>query len=311
MDANGVIKMLDVLYLAQYAEGLINEIPTVAPTAVLTINPTLTPTVPPTAGPTCGEFTDVTVYGYVYKSGNPLQGVHVILESGEILYTDTNGYYSFTIDGSTALSSVTFTVEYVNQWPVTRTVVNPGCGSVEAVDVYYNRQELTGELPGDIWFEQYEQMVVRLKPFITTILMNSGSQRAAAYLLSIIYDPSKISQDADIIAEEGGFITSINPGSVGRIVVAGFDVFGKDPLNAARFLTTSWRANTTVLFMIEIDTSELLDKVEKPIYPRGYTSWIRVVNYGDVNADDTVDIVDALLIAQKYVGLITTFPAEP
>ena len=33
--------------------------------------------------------------------------------------------------------------------------------------------------------------------------------------------------------------------------------------------------------------------------------------YADVNGDGSIDIIDALLVAQYYVGLIDTFPAQP
>jgi hypothetical protein len=342
VDTNGAVKMLDVLYIAQYADGIIPVIPTIAPTPIYTMDPSATPTVPPTAAPTCSEYTDVTVFGYVTKSGNPLQGANIILENKDIIHSDVNGYYSFTVPGTSTPTTITFTVEYINQWPVTRTVEIPGCGSVQATGVVYNRLELTGEIPGDIWFEQYERSVVRSKSFTTPILINSGDQPISAYLFSILYDQTKIGSVS--AAAEEGFITAYNSNTAGEIILAGFDVLGKGPGTAMRFANVTWTAYNTGLSMMALDASELIDVTATSIYSRGYASWVKVADYGDVNIDGNVDIVDALLvarnyigmpqpvffadaadvnasgyadivdallIAQRYVGIITKFPAEP
>jgi hypothetical protein len=311
VNIDGVIKMLDTLYIAQFADGTISEIPTIQPSPYSTSSGgSLPPTPPPITSPAppCTVCAEASIFGYVYSGSTPFKGARIILESGEIIQSNADGYYSFPITGACDDSTVTVTIESENQWPVTRTVVNPGCGSAEAGGVYYNRLEITGELTGDLWFEKYKQTVVRSKTFTTPILVNSGSQRVAAYVLDIEYNPSKVSlvttNGLGVTAGDIGFVASVNSGTVGNVRVAGFDSPGKGPGTASRFITASWKAEQTGLSMMAVDCRELIDETGASIFPRGYASYVTVVDFGDANANGKIDIIDALYVARSYIGIV-------
>jgi hypothetical protein len=339
------LTMLDALYIAQFAEGLIVEMPTVVPTVASTAIPSAAPTMPPTPDPNCVQCAEITVYGYVTNAGSPVQGAHVLVGAKIVSTTDSGGYYSFITAGTCwPTASVSFRISAPGYYPLNCTSPATACGSVRR-DVELQYQYVVGSYPGDMWIEPFEQTVVKTKPFVTTIWVDSRAQKLAAYHLSVTYDSTMLASTADVAVLANGFNTCVNANTAGKYSLVGIDVYGKGAETKTDFIASSWIATNPGISVMDIQIKELEDAAGSTVgNRRSFTSFVRVVDYGDANTDGKVDIVDALLvskyfiglnppgffadaadvnasgaadiidallIAQYYVGIISKFPAEP
>ena len=105
-----------------------------------------------------------------------------------------------------------------------------------------------------------------------------------------------------------GFVTAVNTDNdAGTSVLSGFDVSGTGPGRDLHLVTISFVAGDTAVSdnIISVEVSRLVDPETEPIgTPHGLNAVLHITEpaRGDVNEDGMVDIVDALLIAQTYVG---------
>lgn len=164
---------------------------------------------------------------------------------------------------------------------------------------------------GNVWIEPVNQTVKSGSIFQTEIHVCSD-QKVSAYGFDVTYNEALISVERNygvsgVEEGEDGFLSAVNSTEPGIIKISGFDVSGQYPGNDLRFLIIYWSAGSTegtVPLDISVDT--LVNEETNPIGdPTGIggTVIISNVTLGDVNSDGVIDIVDALLTSQHYVGL--------
>jgi hypothetical protein len=148
--------------------------------------------------------------------------------------------------------------------------------------------------------------------FITDITVNSGTQKVAAYGMTVSYDDSLISVDTEkgsdgVSPGADGFVSAVNSSNPGEVVVTGFDVSGVGPGSNLELFTVHWTAGTTAgTTEIYLEIDELVDPTTNTIgNPYSMSGQVQIIELllGDVDEDDDVDIIDALLVAQYYVNL--------
>jgi hypothetical protein len=186
--------------------------------------------------------------------------------------------------------------------------------------------------------------------FTNEVHVDTGNQILASYAMDISFDP----EVAIINTEEGnngisagpeGFVTAVDTSEQGIVSVSGFDASGTGPSSDLHLYTIHWLAQTyngsteltmeieslsddesnwtgtpsaetgtitietitCVLGDINYDNSiDIVDALVAAQYFVGLNPNIDI-NCGDVNCDGRIDIIDALLIAQYFVGLISEF----
>jgi hypothetical protein len=174
--------------------------------------------------------------------------------------------------------------------------------------------------PGQMWIEP-ATMSVRMidgscsfltnpDKFITYIKANTGTQVLAAYSMTLTYLPSVISLDnslggAGTDVGSDGFISSVNTSTPGTLAISGFDSIGKGPGASLNLLYIHWVAVAPGTTPINLTVGSSTDPSGASIGTAGVGATITILPslYGDVNNSGTVDIIDALLVSQYYVGL--------
>jgi hypothetical protein len=148
--------------------------------------------------------------------------------------------------------------------------------------------------------------------FTTDVNADSGTQKVAAYGMSATYDSSLISVDIDkgndgVVTGADGFVSAVNSTNPGEIIISGFDVNGVGPGSNLNLFTICWTAgNIAGSSVIDLTIDQLVDTNAEPIgYLYGSSTQVQITELvlGDVNSDDAVDIIDALLVAQYFVDL--------
>jgi len=141
--------------------------------------------------------------------------------------------------------------------------------------------------------------------------VNTGSQRFAAYGFNISFNAllnvnKSIGSDG---VEEGpyGFVAAVNANDAGIIRISGFDTSGTGPGSDLHVLTVHWSTiSYTGNSTLDLEIQDLGDENTNPIgNPTGIDAYVTITDVvlGDVNNDGAIDIIDALRIAQYYVGL--------
>jgi hypothetical protein len=135
--------------------------------------------------------------------------------------------------------------------------------------------------------------------------VNSGSQEVAAYGFTITYD-STILNVMDVEAGADGFLAAANPNNPGEIIASGFDASGTGPGSSLEILLITFEAVGQGLCNLGISVDQLVDPDTNTIGAAcGNSGSVDITNVsiGDTNGDGEIDIIDALLTAQYYVGL--------
>jgi hypothetical protein len=163
--------------------------------------------------------------------------------------------------------------------------------------------------PGDIWLNPSIRYQLPGQEFDLEMYINTGNTSIGAFHLEIAYDPLYLETDLEFRFIETSFSTFINettPGLLSCTVLqdAGENVTG----SALPVFSLSWYALEEIgETAISITMSDVTDDSYNPVEatteiftPMTITDTLP----GDCDGNGVVDIIDALLVARIYVGLI-------
>ena len=143
--------------------------------------------------------------------------------------------------------------------------------------------------------------------FKIAVNVDSGGQNVAAYGFIIDYDGAIIDATA-ADAGANGFLAAANTGTFGKVTVSGFDAQGVGPGSNLELVVITFDALSDGYTDLTLTVDSLVDtstaKVGDPCGNNGSVT-VSDINdpVGDTNGDGSIDMIDALLIAQYYVGL--------
>lgn len=196
----------------------------------------------------------------------------------------------------------TFTVIFILLIGVTQSVLSNPI-PLGVVNVYWMDQLLAR-----VNYEGY--------PLITELNIDTvGSTKLAAYGITIKYDNSDLILDKNFVldgveAGPGGFVTAVNPDINGEVKITGFDVYGKTDMILFK---VHWEINSVLLYRgggniyIDMEVNDFVDEKTNDIpyvVNRETATIIAGKMPGDVDGNDVTDIIDALLVAKYYTGII-------
>lgn len=162
----------------------------------------------------------------------------------------------------------------------------------------------------NIWIEPVEMAAYEGAEFQTEIHINSQDSIIAAYGFAVGYDTTMVDVDTSLGTDgvqpgTDGFLSTVNTGNPGIILISGFDAEGKGPGEDMEFVIINWIAKLAGRTAIALHVRDLVDPLTTPLLCRGYYGNLEIIGYlfGDANDDGIIDIVDALVVARFYVGL--------
>ncbi|MBN1696215.1 MAG: glycoside hydrolase family 11 protein [Spirochaetales bacterium] len=142
--------------------------------------------------------------------------------------------------------------------------------------------------------------------FRIDVIVNSGSQALAAYGFTITYNPDIMSV-VEVAEGADGFIAAENTGNPGEIIVSGFETSPTGPGSSLQVLVVTFNAVAEGISDLGLYVDELIDADLNTIGTAcGIGGSVEVTDegiLGDANGDGEIDIRDALVTAQYYVGL--------
>jgi hypothetical protein len=165
---------------------------------------------------------------------------------------------------------------------------------------------------GDVRIVPQQTSVFINQTFSVEIHVDTGYQMIAAYGIDLSFTSGVISVDASkgnngVEAGPDGFVAAANISESGMLKTSGFDATGKGPGRDLHLLTICFTAgpyegNTPLNLAINTLVDENTDVIGIPSSINGS---VTVCTYlkGDVNHNGAIEIVDALIVAQYYVGL--------
>jgi len=113
----------------------------------------------------------------------------------------------------------------------------------------------------DVWFVPGEKTLGLGEKFSTGVHVDSGTSKLGAYQFTITYNQNIITVDTTkgtngVEPGADGFVAAVNANTPGRLIVNGFDAYGKGPGNDLHVLTVHWKtvgAGTTTLGLTVTD----------------------------------------------------------
>jgi hypothetical protein len=252
--------------------------------------------------------------------------------------TDSSGFYEVNVSACMIGEVVTFTVTA----PGYQDLIYGGSASTMG-EYDFNLDPEQSGTGGDVWFvpeHKIHKMIDftfidegmpalvdmplhLIGPFTFTndIHLDSGSEKLTSYSLTISFDTSVVVVNTKVGTSgvsqgDDGFITAVNASTPGELAISGFDAEGTGPGSDLHVLTIHWYAQTYEgTTELNLYVESLLNQLSLEIgNPLGHNGYITIETLhcviGDVNGDGSVDIVDALLVAQWYVGLISDLDIE-
>ena len=224
--------------------------------------------------------------------------------------------YSITQDGIqvdsgswTSSQPITISVDGLSAGTYTYIcTVSDGDGQSDSDSVTVSVTDLSID-GGEVWFSTVITQQVG-NVFTTEIYVDTGSQNLGAYGFEIIWDQNILivqGENDGVAAGADGFLAAANvDNNAGTMMVSGFEATGAGPNSQLHLLTITWEAVGAGNSVLDLTIETLVDSDTNTIgNPNAIDGSVVVEQYqnGDVNHDDMVDIVDALLIAQYYVEL--------
>ncbi|MBN1696121.1 MAG: dockerin type I repeat-containing protein [Spirochaetales bacterium] len=213
-------------------------------------------------------------------------------------------------NGSASGESVTVTVDDANP-------------EVDAVAVYANIEPTPPASSGTgyMWLDPTKKTVAPSGAFTWELHADTGSQRLAAYDVDISWpvpqggvimtvDTSNGTNGVDAGVE--GFVAAAEAdNAMGTLHIAGFDTHGTGPSNDLHVCTVHFKAGSREVTgaSVSVVVGDMVDETVSPIGMGMGMEAVIVIEgdeeffLGDVNDDGRITIIDALLVAQYYVGL--------
>jgi hypothetical protein len=171
---------------------------------------------------------------------------------------------------------------------------------------------------GDVWLNTGMQEVEKGTSFITDVHIRIyATEDVASYELEISYDNTKIQLNTNVgqggvDAGPDGLVSSVDTSIENKLIITGYDPAGRSVNtddDGFRVCTINWIAVSRGIVDLPLQVNVLTDSENNIIgEPNGIDGLISILDVisGDVNNDGTIDIIDALLVAQYYVGLNPT-----
>ena len=171
---------------------------------------------------------------------------------------------------------------------------------------------------GYVWMDPDNKKANVSAPFTWEVHANTENQRLAAYEIDISWpvprDGVIMTVDTSIGTngvEPGteGFVASVSvDNAMGTISISGFDTTGTGPSTNLHVCTINFIAGSreALNIAVSVNVDVLVDENTSTIgLARGLDAVINIkeIYFGDVNEDGAIDIIDALLVVQYYVGL--------
>ncbi|MBN2440480.1 MAG: leucine-rich repeat domain-containing protein [Spirochaetales bacterium] len=166
--------------------------------------------------------------------------------------------------------------------------------------------------PGDVWFTPATLKVMVGIGFTTEVHVNSGEQQLGAYGFDVTFDQTIITPNVSkgnngVEPGPDGFLAAVGLPTPGHLRISGFDTMGEGPGADLHLLTVNWNADNLGSTLLTNNVENFIDPATDPIgTPNGIAGSVEVVavsSIGDVNQDGSIDITDALIVAQYSVGL--------
>jgi len=224
-------------------------------------------------------------------------------------YTITRGGTQVASGSWTSGSPITVSVDGLSVGSYTYTItVSDGDSQTASDSVTVSVSDIGPTEGGEVWFSTVSSQSVG-SVFTTDIYVDTGTQNLAAYGFQIDWDPNIITvQGGNSGVDEGadGFLAAANvDNNAGTMMVTGFEATGVGPNDQLHLLTITWEAVAEGETVLDLSIDQLIDSDLSTVgTPTAIDGNVVVASHlnGDVNHDDSVNIIDALLIAQYYVG---------
>ncbi len=287
-------------------------------------DPSITPTPTPDGTPVPTPPGLYTINGYVYDSQNytQLAGVTINSSSGKsnrTVTTGADGSYSayievdaeyFVMTASFAgYESKTYSFAYIganrdHDFLLRSTSIVPTTEPVSPAPTATPTQPaIVG--PGTAWIEPNNITAGMNSEFPLEVRVNTGDRVLMAYGIEISW-PQLLFGVTKVNAGQDGFVSSTNYSTDGVYRITGFDASGKGPGTNLHLLTLICEANErSGTTEVSLAVQTLLDPNAQQIgVPAGIGATVTVTApaLGDVNGSGVIDIIDALQVAQYYVG---------
>ncbi|MBY9005438.1 MAG: cellulose 1,4-beta-cellobiosidase [Candidatus Lokiarchaeota archaeon] len=255
--------------------------------------------------PTINQPTDVS---YLQGStGNSISWTAT--DDNPTTYTVTRDGTQVSSDSWISGSPITVSVDGLSEGSYDYVIiVNDGDvqSTTDTVVVVVTTEPTSG---GNVWFSTESSQSIG-NVFTTDIYVDTGTQNLAAYGFEIIWDQNILIVQGDnsgVAEGADGFLAAVNvENSVGTMMISGFEATGVGPNNQLHLLTITWEAVGEGTTILDLTIETLVDSSTSVVgTPTDIDGSVTVAQFllGDVNHDDVVNIVDALLVSQYDVGI--------
>ncbi|MBN2736658.1 MAG: hypothetical protein JXR70_06725 [Spirochaetales bacterium] len=118
---------------------------------------------------------------------------------------------------------------------------------------------------GEMWLGDVDGTATAGGTFTTKLYINTGKQKIAAYGVYVYYDDTMMTIDtaignAGISEGTDGFVAAVNPNEPGRVMISGFDVYGKGPGKELHLATINWKAKKAGKTDLRVEVDKLTDE---------------------------------------------------
>ncbi|MBN1699308.1 MAG: hypothetical protein JW881_17440, partial [Spirochaetales bacterium] len=118
---------------------------------------------------------------------------------------------------------------------------------------------------GSVWIDPASMNVSRGSAFTNEVHAHSGTQKLAAYGVTLSFTSSILTVDTSIgtngvQAGADGFVAAVNANTAGRLVISGFDTSGKGPGTDLHVCTVNWNASGSGTTTISVAVDSLVDE---------------------------------------------------